>query len=259
MPAKIEWTEELWNPVTGCMPVNPECSHCYAQRAAQRLVGRCGHPKDDPFQVTLHPERLEIPLQWRRPRRVFVCSMGDLFREHLPPNYIAAIFGVMAVTPQHRYQVLTERPERALEWFKWLEHGDGRLTDGSIIGDLFNHFAGQNHSGLLLATLPDLHTPLPLRNVQLGVTAEDQPSADAHIPLLLRLPASTRFVSCEPLLGPIDLAGAAGVTYWDDPSAGISWVTAGAETGPGAPLADPDWFRSIRDQCQGAGIPFLRV
>ena len=159
MPTKIEWTEELWNPVTGCSPVSPGCGHCYAQRAAQRLVGRCGYPKDDPFQVTLHPERLEIPLQWRRPRRVFVCSMGDLFREHIPPDYIAAIFGVMAATPRHCYQVLTKRPERVLEWFEWLEHGGGRLSDGSVIGDLLDHLARQIPGGLLLATLPTGNLP----------------------------------------------------------------------------------------------------
>ena len=259
MPAKIGWTEELWNPVTGCIPVNPGCSHCYVQRATQRLVGRCVYPKDDPFRVTLHPERLEIPLQWRRPRRVFVCSMGDLFCRHLPPDYIAAIFGVMAATPWHCYQVLTERPERALEWFKWLEHGDGRLTDGSIVGDLFSYFAGQNHGGLSLATWPDLHAPWPLGNVQIGVTAEDQTRANERVPLLLQIPAAVRFISCEPLRGPIDLADAAGVTYWDDPLAGILWVVAGAETGPRARPDELNWFQSIRDQCVLAGVPFFQA
>jgi len=251
MPTKIDWTEELWNPVTGCSPVSPGCRHCHARQMAHHLA--------DPFQVTLHPERLEIPLRWRRPRRVFVCSMGDLFHEHITPDYIAAVFSVMAATQRHMFRVLTKRPERALDWFAWLEHGGGRLSDGSVIGDLLDHLAGQIPSGLPLATWPDLHAPWPLRNVQLGVTAEDQPSADERVPLLLQLPASTRFVSCEPLLGPIDLADAAGVTFWDDPSAGISWVTTGAETGPGARLADSDWFRSIRNQCQEAGIPFLHV
>ena len=251
MPTKIDWTEELWNPVTGCSPVSPGCRHCHARQMAHHLA--------DPFQVTLHPERLEIPLRWRTPRRVFVCSTGDLFHPNIPFDYIAAVFGVMAATQRHMFQVLTERPEQALDWFAWLEHGGGRLSDGSVIGDLLDHLAGQIPSGLPLATWPDLHAPWPLRNVQLGVTAEDQPSADERVPLLLQLPASTRFVSCEPLLGPIDLADAAGVTFWDDPSAGISWVTAGAETRPGARPADPDWFRSIHNQCQGAGIPFLRT
>jgi len=234
MPTKIEWTEvewETWNPVT----------------------------KGNQFWMMLHPKNLGIPLRWRRPRRVVVCSMGDLFHPNIPFDYIAAVFGVMAATQRHMFRVLTERPEQALAWFAWLEHGSGRLTDGSIIGDLLDHLAGQIPSGLPLATWPDLHAPWPLRNVQIGVTAEDQPSADERIPLLLQIPAAIRFVSCEPLRGPIDLADAAEVTFWDDPSAGISWVTAGAETGPGAPQADPNWFRSIRDQCVRAGVPFFQA
>jgi len=185
--------------------------------------------------------------------------MGDLFHPDIPSDYIAAVFGVMAVAQRHTFRILTKRPERALDWFTWLEHGGGRLSDGSVIGDLLDHLARQIPGGLLLATLPDLRAPWPLRNVQIGVTTEDQRRANKRIPFLLQLPTSTRFVSCEPLQGPIDLADAAGVTFWDDPSAGISWVVAGAETGPGARLADPDWFRSIRDQCQGAGIPFFQI
>jgi len=229
MPTKVGW--ETWNPVT----------------------------KGNQFWAAPHPENLGIPLHWRRPRRIFVASMGDLFHPDIPSDYIAAVFGVMAVAQRHTFRILTKRPERALDWFTWLEHGGGRLSDGSVIGDLLDHLARQIPGGLLLATLPDLRAPWPLRNVQIGVTTEDQRRANKRIPFLLQLPTSTRFVSCEPLQGPIDLADAAGVTFWDDPSAGISWVVAGAETGPGARLADPDWFRSIRDQCQGAGIPFFQI
>ena len=108
---KIEWAEAAWNPVTGCTPVSAGCANCYARRMAQRLRGRCGYPADEPFRVTLRPDRLDEPLHWHKPRRVFVCSMGDLFHPDVPDEFIDQVFAAMALCPQHTFLVLTKRPE----------------------------------------------------------------------------------------------------------------------------------------------------
>lgn len=189
--SKIEWTEYSWNPVTGCTPVSEGCQNCYAKRMAKRLRGRCGYPADDPFRVTLHPERLEEPLKWKKPRRVFVCSMGDLFHEDVHPYDIMQIFNVMAKAKQHTFLVLTKRPERMLEFYK-------RLRPGNVIpGPYFSITGiGEGWAGSP-PVLPD--------NIWLGVTAENQQRADERIPILLQIPATVRFVSCEPLLSAIDL------------------------------------------------------
>ncbi len=238
-PSKIEWTDETWSPVTGCTRVSAGCDHCFARRMAKRLAGRFGYPKDEPFAVTLHPSKLDAPLRWRKPRRVFVVSMGDLFHPDVPSIFLCEVFAVMAASPTHTFQILTKRPERMRDW----------LTRG-----------------------PDPMWPFP--NVWLGVSVEDQDAAEERIPLLLDTPAAVRFVSCEPLLGPVDL------DQWtvrdlsecctehmpwlrqpDDPgdgppSGGLDWVIAGGESGPRARPAHPDWFRGLRDQCQAAGVAF---
>lgn len=168
MPTRIEWAQESWSPVTGCSPVSEGCINCYAQRIAQRLKGRFGYPADEPFKVTLHPDRLEQPFHWRKPRIIFVCSMGDLFHPDVPGNFIAEVWHRMAQANQHTYLVLTKRPQRMLDWSK--------------------EYA--------MVVLP---------NVWLGVTAENQKAANTRIPVLLDTPAAIRFVSCEPLLGEIGL------------------------------------------------------
>jgi len=227
MPTKIEWTEETWNPVTGCTKVSAGCQNCYAERMAKRLAGRYGYPADDPFRVTLQEDQLSKPLSWRKPRMVFVCSMGDLFHPDVPDEYITQIFDVMAKARWYRqtFQVLTKRPERMREH--------------------------------LLA-----RKALTAPNVWLGVTAENQETADQRIPILLQTPAAVRFVSCEPLLGSLDLAeGGHGWLFVTDLTDGrrthLDWVIVGGESGPKARPAHPDWFRSIRDQCQSAGVPFF--
>lgn len=237
--SKIEWTDATWNPVTGCTKVSPGCAHCYAERMSKRLAGRCGYPKDDQFRVTLHENRLSEPLHWRKPRMIFVCSMGDLFHEDVPTEYIAECFGVMHTASQHTFQVLTKRPERMLDYRRLL--------------------------------------PWP-ENVWAGVTCENQAMAELRIPELLKVPAAVRFVSIEPMLGPIDLAewlGCDCITSdrpgWDNYEHTvlcqacegspyrdrIDWVIVGGETGPGARPMHPDWVRSIRDQCQSAGTSFF--
>lgn len=248
MTSKIEWTDETWNPVTGCTKVSAGCAHCYAERMARRLAGRCGYPEaPDHFKVTLHPKRLDQPLHWKKPRMVFVCSMGDLFHEDVPDEYIDRVWSKFYECPQHTFQVLTKRPERMYQWL-----------------------------------VNELHNWRPLPNVWLGVTAENQTTADERIPVLLQIPAAVRFVSIEPMLGPVDLRSihqrVDSVNYYIDALSGnvvwleqrdigsepmgeqsqaLDWVIVGGESGPGAQPMDPDWARSIRDQCQAAGVPFF--
>ena len=209
MTTKIEWTDESWNPVTGCTKVSAGCQNCYAERMAKRLRGRFGYPDDDPFRVTLHPDRLEQPLRWRKPRRVFVCSMGDLFHEDVPDEFIDQVFAVMALAKEHTFQVLTKRPERMKSYLsdratyqrvrKETEEGDvcGLYLD-SLCGWEFRQAQNQ-----WWTNLPPDRWPLP--NVWLGTSVEDQATADERIPQLLECPAAVRFVSCEPLLSSVDL------------------------------------------------------
>jgi protein gp37 len=220
----IEWTEATWNPVTGCDRVSEGCDHCYALTLAARLKAM-GNPRyqldGDPrrsgpgFGVTLHTDKLKEPLRWRRSRVVFVNSMSDLFHDEVTDDFVWDVFATMAATPQHTYQVLTKRP--------------GRMA--SVLGRW-------QIDGLL--------DPLP--NVWLGTSVENQRWADVRIPNLLATPAAVRFLSCEPLLGPIALG--AWVTELD-------WVIAGGESGSGHRPMDPDWVRSLRDQCLGADAAFF--
>ena len=217
--SKIEWTDATWNPVTGCAKISPGCTNCYAERMAYRFAGCNGYPeRPHHFDVTLHPERLEQPLRWRKPRRVFVVSMGDLFHEDVPDDYIREVFWTMQRAGWHTFQVLTKRPRRMAAWF-------AKRQDAPV-----------------------------LPNVWLGVTVEDQQRADERIPYLLECPAAVRFVSAEPLLGPIDLRAWLGpVSTWER----LDWVICGGESGPGAQPMHPDWARALRDQCVSAGVPFF--
>jgi len=251
---KIQWTESTWNPVSGCSKVSPGCKSCYAERLAKRLPA--SHAAGKPFsEVVCHPDRLAIPLHWRKPRRIFVCSMGDLFHEQVPFAFISYVMDTIEHAPQHTFQVLTKRPERALAWCNHLRDIDDRFEA----------------------------TAFP-RNVWLGVTAEDQQRADERLPLLLQCPAAVRFVSVEPMIGPVNLrrfmwptcftwpsqyrnpsdARAAGAVVTEHRQALIlqgqtflDWVICGGESGPGARPMYPDWARSLRDQCKAAGVPFM--
>ena len=244
MATKIQWAEETWNPITGCTPVSAGCNRCYAKRMAQRLRGRFGYPQDDPFKPgTVHEDKMDLPFRWRKPRRVFVSSMGDLFNPGVKFEWIERVFEVMRKTP-HIYIVLTKRPR------------DARMfLDPNLRSDTFKSW--------------------PFPNVWLGVSVENQKAANERIPVLLDTPAAVRFVSCEPLLEPVDITPY--VSYTDycpahdygDPGyppaecsychrvPGIDWVIAGPETGPGARAMDLDWARSLRDQCTKAKVPFF--
>lgn len=255
---KIEWCDAAWNPTSGCTPVSEGCQNCYARAFAHRLCGRFGYPEDEPFRVTLHPERLEEPLRWRKPRRVFVNSMGDLFHEDVPESFISAVFFVMQAAKEHTFLILTKRPKRMAEFIDRWVHCDHAYPDHAwrIGADSSagcppgcGHYRREGKQRL------------PLPNVLLGVTAENQKTANERIPILLQIPAAVRFVSCEPLLGPVDLEKLLGsatearevVNGWHC----IDWVICGGETGPGARPMHPDWVRNLRDQCQATGVPFF--
>lgn len=251
---KIEWADAVWNPVTGCTPVSEGCANCYARRFAQRMRGRFGYPKDDPFRVKLHRRRLEEPLRWRKPMRIFVCSMGDLFHPDVPADFICHVYHVMKEAKQHTFIVLTKRPERIVPVLYW-EKGGFYLGGGDYIPNVWHL-----------------------------TSVENQEAANRRIPALLELRKASNGwpvlgVSVEPMLGPVDLLGPtlcaypyksrcnpAGCEDWGMCRGEelkqswlyhLNWVIVGGETGPNARPIHPDWVRSLRDHCQAAGVPFF--
>jgi protein gp37 len=292
---KIEWTDKVWNVVTGCSKVSPGCSNCYAETFSERFRGTAGHHFENGFDLTLRPERLALPLKWRKPHRVFVNSMSDPFHKDIPDEYIARAFAIMALTPQHTYQILTKR------------HGRMRslLTDlctcgkGCVPGTHFRSWmawAVSKANPNRIPGVPDdaerrvYHgSSWPLPNVWLGASIEDQKRADLRIPALLETPAAVRFLSCEPLLGPVDLGRwlrpvpdcghvATGDGTCSHPEAfspechrwadcpvrrrytdwhGLDWVIVGGESGHKARAMHPNWARGIRDACEVGGVPFF--
>jgi protein gp37 len=241
MPTKIEWTTETWNPVRGCSPITAGCENCYAARMAHRFSGP-GWPYEGLTKLTAHgpkwtgevrcvPELLDQPLRWRKPRRVFVNSMSDLFHEKVPDVFIRRVFLTMAAADKHVFQVLTKRPERMAKFV-------GMIQDERVRFDISH----------------------PLPNVHLLVSCENQEAADVRIPLLVQTPAAVRGVSLEPLLGPVELGASLhgqwideGKENWDR----IHWVIVGGESGPRARPMNEDWVRRIRDDCQAAGVPLF--
>lgn len=238
----IEWTDATWNPVTGCTKVSPGCDHCYAETFAERWRNTPGHYFENGFDVQLRPDKLTLPLRWRKPRKVFVNSMSDLFHADVPDDYIAQVFAVMAAASEHTFQVLTKR------------HGRMRsLLNRSSFRDSVTTYIDTRDYVWKQRTWP-------LPNVWLGVSVEDQERANLRIPALLRTPAIVRFLSCEPLLGPVDLDaidwdGVTSLASLDNNA--IGWVIVGGESGIGARPMDVSWARSLRDQCSHAGVPFL--
>jgi|SRR6185437_4091801 len=222
--SKIEWTDKTWNPVTGCTKVSQGCKNCYAEKMYERF-----HTKGSFKIVVMHHDRLSQPADWKKPCKIFVNSMSDLFHEEVSFVFINAIFSVMSDWSNHIFQVLTKRPQRMLEFFEWK----------------YRQFNIQWE---------------PSDNVWLGVSVEDQATANERIHYLNYIPAAVKFLSCEPLLGPIDFEKSIGESLkWH---AGglkncISWIIVGGESGPGARPMHPDWARSIRDQCEAAGVPFF--
>jgi protein gp37 len=292
--SSIEWTDATWQVVTGCSVVSPGCTNCYAMRmAGTRLknlpsrVGLTQPTKAGPVwtgEVRFNREWLLQPLSWRTPKKVFVCAHGDLFADGVEDEWLDLIFAVMALTPQHTYQVLTKRPERAKAYI------DANRTNGcglnrALGGPLLKQWEKARRARV---NMPAFAMPLP--NVWLGVSAEDQRRADERIPVLLDTPAAFRFVSLEPLLGPIHLTRIQAPRYcpadheldWkfsaldtgddyelrddlgyshgsDGPDRPhrLDWVIVGGESGPGARPMHPDWARRIRDDCDAASVPFF--
>ena len=278
---KIEWTEATWNPITGCSLASPGCTNCYAmQLAGTRLKhspsrkGLTQPSKAGPVwtgEVRFNEHELTHPLRWKRPRPIFVCAHGDLFHESVPDAWIDRIFAVMALCPQHTFQVLTKRSARMREY----------LARRGASPSLPSHEIMAEMDGISRAKWPDLQWPLP--NVWLGVSVEDQQRADERIPDLLATPAAVRWISAEPLLGPVDLNrireefdGGLGVKWesaldgkrfspWvgddEDPMipgfAKLDWVVVGGESGSKARPMHPDWARALRDQCAAADVPFF--
>ena len=204
--SSIEWTEATWNPVTGCTKVSPGCAHCYAETFAERFRGVPGHPYERGFDLQLRPERLEQPLTWAQPRMIFVNSMSDLFHENIDLAYIREVFRVMRRANWHTFQILTKRSQRIAE------------------------------------IAPRLCWP---DNIWMGVSVENQ-RWTSRIDDLRRVPAKVRFLSCEPLLGPLKLN-----------LDGIDWAIVGGESGPRARPMKPEWARDIRQQCAQAGVAFF--
>lgn len=267
---KIEWTDKTWNPIVGCSMVSPGCANCYAETMSKRLAAMARSDialAKDPGRkeaylhvlnekgrwnghVELVPAALADPLGWRKPARVFVNSMSDLFHRDVPFEYIDRVFAVMALCEQHTFQVLTKRPERMVEYV--LARSDSmeiyRAAMSLLIQNRLDRTVGEE-------------TRFPLSNVWLGTSVEDQQRADERIPHLLKCPAAVRFLSCEPLLGPLEFSDAtrradAISQLGKKALTGIGWVIVGGESGPSARPMHPDWARSIRDQCVAAGAAF---
>lgn len=248
---KIEWTDRTWNPVTGCDKVSPGCDHCYAEGIARRFAGSKAFPHG--FDVTLHWDRVEAPLRWRKPARVFVNSMSDLFHQGIPDDFIARVFAVMAATPQHTYQILTKRHGRMRSLLNSPRFREDVMDEAFTSLDLSQDWADNT-----------IDRDWPLSNVWMGVSVEDQQRADLRIPALLGTNAAVRFLSCEPLLGPVSL--------WEhlsnpsnprrlvgDALPHLDWVIIGGESGPGARRMELDWAEQLVEQCKAAGVaPFVK-
>ncbi len=237
--SKIEWTDVTWNPITGCSKVSEGCVNCYAERMAKRLGGRFGYPKDNPFSVTFHKDRLQ-EIDKVTNKDIFVCSMGDLFHEDVKNEWLVDVFAEMltcAFFEKHRFFILTKRPERMAAFFESIRIGNEKRIKPML--------------------------PLPFPYIALGVSVENQEQADKRIPILLQIPAHQRFVSIEPMLCHIDISRYLVCESCIDPVAcwcadpRINWVICGGETGPKARPMHPEWVRSLLDQCTEAEVPFF--
>lgn len=205
--SSIEWTQATWNPLTGCTKISPGCAHCYAERMSMRLKAMGQQNYTNGFDLTLHESALELPLKWRKPRTIFVNSMSDLFHEDVPVSFIERVFDVMERAHWHRFQVLTKRAKR-------LSEVSSKLT------------------------WPD--------QIWMGVSVESQRYVD-RIDFLRKTPAKTKFLSLEPLLGPLKTLNLEG----------IHWAIVGGESGPGARPMEADWVTDLRDQCRSQQVPFF--
>ncbi len=252
----ISWTEATWNCVTGCEKVSSGCKFCYSERDWPRFQHLAAYKGRAFTDVKCHIERLDKPLRWQRPRRIFVNSVSDLFHKDVSFEFIAAVFGVMAAAKQHTFQILTKRPERMLEWFHWFDDRTAEVSNKFPYEDSFwcRDQVLTTAAASFGVELPKIQPQYPLPNVWLGVSTENQEAADKRIPILMKCPAALRFLSCEPLIGPVKLAHLdvrKGAPHWS-----IDWVICGGESGANARPMELEWARSLRDECQTAGIKF---
>ncbi len=267
----IEWTDATWNPLRGCSRVSEGCRNCYAEKIAYRFSG-AGQPYEGlavlnnghaswTGKIDLVEKHLLDPLKWETPRLIFVNSMSDLFHENVTDEQRDRIFAVMALCPQHTFQVLTKRPERMIQYALRVQVSQPHDAVNQAVFDGINAVTGE-------------FAAWPLPNVWLGVSVEDQPTADERIPVLLQTPAAVRFISAEPLLGNLALSPWLGLqctheSSYCEPDTGatvcreceeqplLDWVICGGESGPGARPMHPGWARSLRDQCVAAGVPYF--
>lgn len=259
----IQWTDATWNPIRGCSRVSEGCRNCYAETVANRFKGP-GQPYEGLIakggqwngRITVVDSAMEQPLRWRKPRRIFVNSMSDLFHENVPYQVIDQVFAVMAMAlvNNHKFQILTKRPQRMLEYLND-NNLHGRIIDAAR--EMDNARGTWITEGYLVA----YRKLWPLPNVWLGVSVEDQKTADERIPLLLQTPAAVRWISAEPLIGPIDFSGMwvpheNPAMHWNMLEA-LDWVVVGGESGANARPMHLYWARTLRDQCQSAGTPFF--
>ncbi|UZP67684.1 phage Gp37/Gp68 family protein [Desulfovibrio mangrovi] len=261
MSSNIEWTDETWNPFVGCSKVSPACDNCYAEVMARRLAGNPATPyyagtiADGKWNGNICAAFDSVwakPFEWKKPKRIFVGSMTDVFHPNVPTEWLDMLFAVMGLNQQHTFMVLTKRAERMHQYVAGI--GKHRSVDGPSR-------AAKKFSSSAVWEYTMCRGGFALPNVWLGVTTENQEQADKRIPALLDTPAAKRFVSIEPMLGPVDLTtirhGADEAlpvfgTQW-----GLDWVICGGESGPSARPSHPDWFRGLRDQCKEAGVPYF--
>lgn len=245
----IVWTEFTWSPVTGCTKVSAGCKNCYAEREVESRWSK--NPKSVFYgrafsDVRCHPDSLGQPLHWKKPRKIFVCPRGDLFHPDVPFEFIDRVFAVMALCPQHIFQVLTKRPERMLRYFTHHFTRSKCATAATAFSGMKDSVGGGD--------IRVSNGAFPMPNVWVGVSVEDQATADERIPLLLEIPAAVRWLSMEPLLECVDLLL---VDCMGAPDRAIDWIVVGGESGASARPMHPDWVRDIQDQCQFAKVPFL--
>lgn len=309
----IGWTQATWNFLYGCRRVSSGCERCYAEQVVAAMPRKFEGKNKTSFEfysgltkdstrgprwtglVKFHREHLAQPLQWKEPRRIFVNSLSDTFFETVPFEMIAAAFGVMASAPQHTFQVLTKRPERMIEFFEWLKD-EAKICDRSEnhlcvvyaekylgIIDTTDEYRNENHRYADKTNRAWTRGEWPVPNVWLGVSVEDQKSADARIPLLLKVPAAVRFLSCEPMLEAIDLklpepmlshcpeveevgeveacagcpSGGPDCPGVFESRSGIHWVICGGESGENYRSMEQDWAISLKDQCVAAKVAFF--
>lgn len=235
--SKIEWTDRVWNPVSGCSKMSQGCKNCYAETFANRFWGERKFT-----DVICHEDRLQLPLHWKKPSKIFVNSMSDLFHESVPDQFIKDVFSVMGSCPEHTFIILTKRPQRMLKLVQMIYHYCDYIETSYM-----------NYS----------HTnKIPIPQIWLGVSVEDQETADERIPPLLQTPAAVRLVSAEPLLRRIDFSNY--LPNWLDFSYStprveetLDWVIVGGESGARARPMEVEWAINLKNQCKRANVPFF--